>query len=105
MRSKRSKPVAPDFDDAIEKRQCAGKHYKVGQARRTGTRQHRPDSYQRPNISFFQALHDCTGVVVGGGGSETGSAGVSRGVWGSKSKISAYRPQFIAVSNCRSTSS
>ena len=89
LRCEGAEPVACDLHDAIEERQPAGKHDEVGQARRAGTRQHRPDANQRPESDSFRTLHNCTGVIVGGCGSPTGSASTSRCDARSKSKISA----------------
>src|ERR1039458_7089525 len=105
MRSEGAEPVVSDLHDAIEECQPGGKHDEVGQARHAGTRQDRPDANQWLENYSLRTRRDCTGVVVGGCGSPTRSGGGSRRGSLPKSKISAYRPQFMAVSNCRSTSS
>ncbi len=60
-----AEPGAADFHNAIEERQAAGKHDEVGQARRAGTRQHRPDANQWLENDSLRTLHNCTGVVGG----------------------------------------
>src|ERR1019366_9634137 len=97
LRFEGAEPVASDLNDAIEKRQAAGKHDEIGQARHAHTGQHRPDANQRPESDSLRTLHNCTGVVVGGCGSPTGPGRVTPGESRSESKIFGERAPLLAA--------